>query len=74
MIFTQYPSICSNFVRATVDNLKYMYTNQIVSTYWVSSAQCIPNSHFNVQNDVKCMLYNKYYEKILCSTMSMYHV
>ena len=33
---------------ATVDNLKYMYTDQIVSTYWVSSAQCIPNSQYIV--------------------------
>ena len=24
-----------------------MYTDQIVSTYWVSSAQCIPNSQYN---------------------------
>ena len=25
-----------------------MYTDQIVSTYWVSSAQCIPNSQYIV--------------------------
>ena len=37
---------------ATVDNLyMYMYTDQIVSTYWVSSAQCIPNSQYIVTLD-----------------------
>ena len=52
--------MCYNFVRGTVDNLKYMYTNQIVSTYWVSSAQCIPNLHcYIVQNDVKCIIIMK---------------
>ena len=44
-----------------------MYTDQIVSTYWVSSAQCIPNSQYivNVQNDAKCMLYNYYENRVI---------
>ena len=73
MIFIQYPSILAircviyDFVRATVDNLKYMHTDQIVSTYWVSSAQCIPNSQYIVtwyrmMQNVRHYSYNNYDE------------